>query len=395
MVRPTTRHEGTPLTRPFRLAKFDKVPDAFATWESRMTRTLDRRPCLGFSVRGRFPVTAPTHLKIAASVFDVVPGADGQPSLSPVHSTEPESCESGSPAFHHEYDFGVVDPGKGFLQWVPTLTISPDDFLPPEAGQRHYRIRLVLYDTLQPPRFDHGALEGKVLWLGCHDLEERFDGTGYRTIERERIAADVATMELATLTADPHAAFPVTRRVLERWIEVISKEESPSDREELEGALDGVLDRVASGACDVPELIRVVLRADQESELDRDVYAPAVLELALDLLDERDAEMEVLLQLGDRLFVPRADVQAMIDCHLVRRLGCPTGEELGQLLGLDPRWDLTQTRAHLTSLFVHWSARTRLVEMRAEAEWMLDCIAEARVVLETERSTERRRQAIS
>jgi hypothetical protein len=371
-------------------AKIDRVPAEFATWESRVRR-FDPGPTrpelvLGIDVRGRFPITAPTKFILAASVLDVGPhGPNEEPPLRAVLTPDPTLQEADTLAFHTASSIGVVDPGSGFLQWSPALAILPAQLVPPEEGKRHYRILLVAYDGERPPRFDHGMVEGDVLWAASHDFDWEFFGEGYRTTELERLRTETTIMEFAIATTDPKAEHPATRARLERWIEerlADAEFDEDFDREEmLTSALDKAFARARRGSLDLERRVRALLQAD-------DIQAHRAIALALDLLLERGdpaGRIAGLLEHGEKLGIPRADIQAMID----KRVGglASNSDELHAVLGIDPSWDEARVRAHLATLYMQWNSRAESLAdpvRRAEAEQMLERIAKIRSTLAQE-----------
>lgn len=391
------RYEGVPRGRPVQPAKIETIPDEFAAWESRLTGYgpgKNRRSfMLGIDVRGRFPISEPTQLVLAASVFDVGPHASKEdPPLATVYATDEEFMEKGSTAYHAEYDFGVVDPGKGYRHWAAALTILPAEFIAPEEGERLYRVLIVAFDAANPPNFDHGFVEGDVLWAFSHDFRKLYQGPGYRTQERERQAQLIATMELAILGADPRGEFPQTRAFLERWIDEHA-DDAPvrvdfDRRGELLAALDGALDRAANGKSKPERHVRVLLEREEDD-------AHGAIELAIDLLAERDAVREGsagVFEIGRRLLVSHEDVQVMLDKRVARiARHNATRKERHARLGIDPRWNIPRLRSHLSVLWLEWSARTGSLEdpvKRAEAESMLDLITETRLELEASPRTD-------
>lgn len=343
---------------------------------------------LGLDIRGRFPIKEPTRLVIAATVFDVDPASPkDDPQLEPVYSQDPRFREEGSYAFRIEHDFGVVDPGRGFRHWAAALGLIVDAFLPPDEGSRQFRVLVVAYDAEHPPQFDHGSVIGDVLWAAAHDYSAFFEGSGYRTIERNRVFLETAMMELAILGTDPKGEHPETRRGLEAWIEERTDgawlDEGFDRRAALTNALDTAMARAAKGNLEPERRVRKLLEADGQ-----DPGQP--LEMALDLLALRggtDGRIAGLFELGELLQVSRADVQAMIDKRAGGLTREPsTGGELRDLLGIDPAWDRPRVLAHLSNLYRQWNSRAESLEdpeKRAEAEAMLERIAQVRTELET------------
>jgi len=379
-----------PLGSAIAAAKIDRVPEEFATWQSRLRR-FDPGPTrpelvLGIDVRGRFPISAPTKFVLAASVLDVGPhAANEEPPLRAVLTPDPMLQEADTLAFHTASSIGVVDPGTGFLQWSPALAILPQRLVPPEEGRRHYRILLVAYDGERPPRFDHGMVEGEVLWAASHDFNWEFFGEGYRTTELERLRTETTIMEFAIAATDPKTEHPATRARLERWIEErLSDTEFDEDfdrREMLTRALDEAFARAKRGSLDLERRVRSLLQAD-------DIQAHRAIALALDLLLERgdpSGRIAGLLEHGEKFGIPRADIQAMIDKRVGGLTAGPTdADELHAILGIDPAWDEARVRAHLASLYMQWNSRAEALAdpvRRAEAEKMLERIAKIRSTL--------------
>jgi len=386
----TVQRPRIPLGSALPPAKIDRVPEEFAKWESRLRR-FDPGPTrpelvIGIDVRGRFPVAAPTNLVIAASVLDVGPHRpDEEPPLKAVLTPDPSLQEPDSLAFHSQAPLGLVEPGTGFLQWAPTLSILPERLVPPEEGTRLYRVLLVAYDEAQPPRFDHGFVEGDVLWAASHDFTWEFFGEGYRTTELERVRTEQTILEFAIATTDPKAEHPATRAGLERWIEqclaFTEFDETFDRREALTRALDEAFARARRGSLDLERRVRSLLQAD-------DIDAHQAIALALDLLLERGepaGRIAGLLEHGEKFGIPRADIQAMID----KRVGglASDSDELHAVLGIDPSWDQARVRAHLATLYMQWNSRAESLAdpvRRAEAERMLERIAKIRSTLAQE-----------
>ena len=375
--------DGVPAGRRVAPAKIEQVPDEFAGWESRIVRfepgEYRDHVVMGIDVRGRFPITEPTQVVLAASVFDVEPGKpDDETLLAPVLSVDPGAREDESPAFHCSIDFGVADPGTGFRQWAATIAIVPVTLVPPEEGTSHYRILLVAFDASRPPKFDYGVVEGDVLWAGSHDFRWEFEGEGYRTTERERVRVETRMMEFAISAADPTGKDPLTRTRLEDWIAKRAnwaRLDPDFDRPgELNAALTHVLEKAGRGEIDIERNTRALLASSDEE-------ARNALGLAFDLLIDRDGTGRIagLIALGERLQIPRADVQVMID----KRVGGLAREEtktedLRALLGINPEWDKAQVKSHLTALYMQWNSRAESMAdpaKRAEAEAMLERIA--------------------
>jgi hypothetical protein len=77
--------------------------------------------------------------------------------------------------------------------------------------------------------------------------------------------------------------------------------------------------------------------------------------------------------------------QELLDKRRVRlTAGASNEKDVHAMLGLDPSWDAERTRAQLTLLYTQWNSRAESLadpERRAEAERMLELIAEARGAL--------------
>jgi hypothetical protein len=345
---------SVPVGRPVEQPTIDEVPREFAAWESRLRRyePSAERPLVvfGIEVRGRFPIPVATQIVLAASIFDLEEGLSDPP-LEHVYSRAEATREPHSPAWHVFVDFGLVNPTQGFRQWTDVLAVVPGTLLPPGEGFRHYRVLVVAYDAANQPTFDHGMVDGDVLWAASHDFRWEHEGPGYRQIGQKQLGRAAALMEFAVAAVDPAGSHPATTRALERFIERTSAEAMFKHRFVPRGFLTGVLEGILSRASIQPLALDPILdfmKGAPAAEL-----LPA-FELAIELLVERGdsaGRIPSLLAIADRLGVPRTQLQAQIDKAAGSlAAGATTSAALRDVLGIDPGWDPPRVRAHLATL---------------------------------------------
>ena len=368
------------------------LPDEFKQWQSRLVRfdPDSQHPYLTYvvDVRGRFPIEGTTELVLAASVFDVERSAsrDEDPELLPVICQIGEFQEADTPFYHDQRDIGVVDPGQGYRHWRQILSIIPPALVPPEAGTRKLRLLVVAYDAAHPPVFERGFVNGDVLWAASHDFTFQGTGDGYRGIEFQRISQLEYAVQFAVAAGGATGDLELTRSTVTSWIESRAGgpaiEERLDERKRLLAALETAIANAQKGRSDLPRQVRR-MRANTTREDMR-----KALDLALLLVMQHGAhaaELAVLEKAAADMGLEPGLFHELLDTRRVRLTAGATDEkDLHAMLGLDPAWDAERTSAHLTMLYTQWNSRAESLadpQRRAEAERMLELIAEARGAL--------------
>lgn len=334
-------------------------------------------------VKGILPIRRNYRLGFITSVFDNTTGE-----FQPVISSIEQFQEARTVAYQHAVDVGQVDAGIGFISWVRVGVLLPQVLQPPHSGRREFAGIIRLVDLDNKPDITNGFHEKDhlgLIWQQVLKFDYNVKSKGYLELAESRDAGRALCVRIAMAVAMWSGSLADAEGLAIRsWVEKVLGSTTGERREKLKDALNKAL-RDAHAAGKRFELSLSELTADLNKIGDQAIKYEAI-ELCYDVLAAKKAdgteEARIIDLVAKSLDLDVREFERIRDIKIINvASSLSMRASVEELLGIDPRWDTNQIKAHLRVEFQKWNNRVTALPEGAErenAQRMLDAIAEAR-----------------
>ena len=295
--------------------------------------------------------------------------------------------EEGSRAFKSYQEFGYLESGGGFTDWVRIGGFFPEMLQVANSGDIKLQVNVLLVNANNPPETALGFVDdvGQIYWSQTLEHRHHFEEKGYLEAAEHRDEAQALTVKLGVAVAMADGSLDEAEgMVIKNWIEKTISAYSDDKKEELKSLYNAAF-KSAFEESQVGQLslsvLSVRLNEIGEKKLKYDAYDLANEVMAADGVADSE-ELRVIRVLGEALELDTGELEQIRSKHIMNLEDAfASDNSLEELLGIDPSWSTEKIKAHLASEFQKWNGRyNSLAEgnERDNAQNILNRIGEAR-----------------
>jgi tellurite resistance protein len=330
--------------------------------------------------RGLFPNTRSMNVGCCISAFDKA----GEDEISPLISLVDAVQEPESTCFQVTQEFGEINPGNAFTDWIQVGVIVPELIQPPFSGSRNILIVFRAFDASEPPLImaGHAITEGEQIIQESISFTHDFPEKGYKEEAKDREESQALSIKIGVAIAMADGRLDDEEgETLKKWIQKEISIYSDSKQEELKELFNEALKegfyQAKNGNLSLSDLTeRLNEIGDTKSRYD-------AISLCFDVMiadgEAHPDEMATIRKVAEALDLDMSKIEEMRENVTLELSVELTSEEgLEALVGLDPEWSDERKKEHLRKEFQSWSNRLtslKTEEEKMNAQSMLDNIA--------------------
>ena len=333
--------------------------------------------------RGKIPVPRPMTVGYSVSAFDATDGGDD---LGIIIAMMDQQQEPESVCFGIFEEFGSIDVGDSYTDWVQLGAILPDFIQCPKSGNRKIKLVIRLFNADDPPSIHLGFGDGGELILGeTLEFDHEFTEKGYEETTQDREESQALSLKIGVAVAMADGTLDDSEgEVLKHWIvkevSAFSDENAERLKKLFNEALKEGFAQAQSGTLALSPLVERLSEIG-EKKTKYDAIALAFDVMAADGVADSE-EMALIRNVARSLDLDMDEIEKMretVTLDLSVNLTSDVGLEA--LVGIEDGWSDDQKKKHLRTEFQKWSNRLNSLsegEERESAQNMLDNIASLR-----------------
>jgi tellurite resistance protein len=333
--------------------------------------------------KGSFNIYRAKGVGFITSVFDKTSGE-----WEPVVSVLEDFRESNGPMYQHSITVGAVEPGQGYISWVPLGIVIPDLLQPPYGGSRQLVAVLRMIDLDNPPMIRHGYHQPDdpgILGQWALDFSYEFTDKGYIETAKDQEEAQALALKIGLVVAMSDGSIDDSEgAVLKNWIIRLIDNYSDDRKEGLKENYNQALKDTYYEIKKKEFSLRKVV--DRLNDIGDIAVKYEAIELCFAVLAAdgvADAkELDIVKRIAKALDLDFDEIEKMRDKTIMELdASVSFGVNVEQLLGIEKDWNNDKIKRHLRKEFQKWNDRLSTLsegEERNNAQRMLDLIAEAR-----------------
>lgn len=336
-------------------------------------------------IRGKMPVSRAMNLSFAISILDVT---NGKGDYKPVFSFLDGLQEPKSRCFQQKGDFGVVDVGDSFVDWVSIGVFPPDMIQTAYSGRRKLEIILRLYNTDNPVNI-HGGFDGdggELVHLTTLQYTHTSEEIGYEEEVENRELAQTLSLKIgvAVAMADGSLGHEEGNKIKSWIMNEISGYSRETYQEKLKEKLNNAFREgyreISYGKLTLSNYIEKLNDCGTKKDKNEAISLCMDIMAADGVADK--SELKLIDDIASKLDLDMDEVERMRDAvTLDLKVNASDEDDLETLVGLKPEWPLSQKKLHLSKEFQKWNNRMNAIGSDAErerAQEILNAIAKLR-----------------
>lgn len=337
------------------------------------------------ALKGLLPIVRRTDLTAFVSVIDITDDESPMPVLSFVDAVQEEDTN----CFLQTQPMGSFNDGVGFTDWVNVGAVIPSFIQTAESGERELRVIFALANSNNPPEFRAGIItnskECEIIAFETFVFSYDFDQKGYMEASRDEDAARGIAVQIAMAVAMSDGSLDDSEgTAIKEWVKKSISSFSEKRKKELKSLYNEAIKEsyklAKKGTLSLSDLTSQLNELD-DGKIKYDTMNLCYKVMAADDV-ATDEELKTIRLIGESLQLDMDELAKMRDKEMIGiSSGSQVESSLEEIVGIDPNWDKSRVKRHLSSEFGKWSGRLNALTEgpeREHAQMMLERIATAR-----------------